>query len=79
MEKEYRSYFLTEEEMSIVRDNDDAEELLESKGIEASNVEFDGDDMITYYVEPEIDPDDVERGWNENYLNSIGMSMRDFV
>lgn len=79
MEKEYRSYFLTEEEMSIVHDNDDAEELLESKGIEASNVKFDGDDMITYYVEPEIDPDDVERGWNESYLNSIGMSMRDFA
>ncbi len=79
MEKEYRSYFLTEEEMNIVHDNDDAEELLESKGIEASNVEFDGDDMITYYAEPEIDPDDVERGWNESYLNSIGMSMRDFV
>ena len=76
---EYRSYFLTDAEMNIVHDNEDAEALLESKGIEAYNVEFDGDDMITYDVKTESDSDDVERGWNESYLNSIGMSLRDFA
>ena len=49
MERELQYYFLQDDEFDKVVDDDSAEDLLISKGIEPTNVKFDGDDMITYY------------------------------
>lgn len=54
-----------------------AEELLE---VNVDYAWISDDDTIAYELveEEENDPDDVSREWSENYLNSLGMSMRDF-
>ena len=48
---DYKYYFLTDEEVDKVTDIEDVEELLWEKGIKAYNVEFDGDNMVTYRLD----------------------------
>lgn len=86
---------LTEEQKKYVEEywgpileigDDKAQEIVE----ELLDGELDEDDVIEmafwsdeesifYEVADEEDSDDIPRGWTESYLNSIGMSMKDFI
>lgn len=65
-------------------DDDDAKEIVEEfLGIDIDYASFISDEEIYYEEYEECEEtennEDVAPGWNENYLNYIGMSMSDFV
>lgn len=57
----------------------DAEEIVcDMTGREVTYASFSDDESIYYQYEDGEYEDEVPRGWTEEYLNSIGMSMKDF-
>lgn len=69
-------------ELKTLSDNDAKAIVEEIEDVDVSKAWWDDEESIYYEVAEEEETDNEEyipRGWNERYLNSIGMSMSDFV